>query len=536
VTGSESVGGLASGPADTPRSNGEATDAVVVDRVSKSFGPTRALHEVSLSIKPGESRALLGKNGAGKSTLMSVLTGLVTPDSGSVRVLGTEGHSDFTSVGCVYQRSTLVPAATAAENIALNRYPRSGPLIRWREVRRHAEELLAEWHCAHLVDSPVEQLAPLERKVVEICRVLASGPRVLLLDEPTAGLDRPAVRQLFDNIRRARARGVTVIFVSHHLHEVFEVCESVTTLRDGELVGTERLEGLKISDLIEAMVGETAAEEEAEMSAHRSAAKIRTDQPPILVTNGLTAEPKVSDVSITLSAGECVGVTGIDGAGHMQLAELLTGQRRADSGSITVAGTPVQLHSVRDAMAAGIGFTPEDRHISGFIPALGVAENATLGVLRTFKNRLGLLNFRRRDEAYQKLADDWSIKAHSAAQATEELSGGNQQKVVLARSVAADPRVLVLTNPTAGVDVQAKRSIYDTVDVLKKRGQSVLVVTSDDGDLEICDRILVMFRGKVTSELHPPFSESALAAAVQGPGHTPSAEEQPSHHGQGELP
>ena len=491
-------------------------ESILVEQVSKSFGPTRALVDVSLTIAAGESRALIGKNGAGKSTMMSILTGLVAPDSGSVRVLSDHGHSDFSAVGCVYQRSTLVPAATAAENIALNRYPTSRRLIRWGAVQRQAAEVLAEWGCEHVTDIPVEQLDPLERKIVEICRVLSRGPRVLLLDEPTAGLDRPAVQHLFDNIGKARERGVSVIFVSHHLHEVFQVCDSVTVLRDGKLVLTDRLAAMTVNDLVAAMVGESAAEAEAEVREHRAAGSVDVTSPPVLVARGVTAEPKVRSVDLELRAGECVGVTGIDGAGHMQLAEVLTGQRPAEAGTVAVDGKPVPLGSITGCTAAGIGFTPEDRHISGYVPALSVSENATLGVMRRFVNSARLINFGKRDSSYQRLADEWSIKAHSPAQPTEELSGGNQQKVVLARSVASDPRVLVLINPTSGVDVQAKNSIYSTIDGLKTRGQSVLVVTSDDGDLEICDRILVMFDGAVISELHPPYSETTLAAAVQG--------------------
>jgi len=511
------------------------TEAIVVDGVSKSFGPTRALVDVSLSIEQGESRALIGKNGAGKSTMMSILTGLVAPDAGAVRVLGAEGHSDFAAVGCVYQRSTLVPAATAAENIALNQYPTSRRLIRWGAVQRQAEEALGDWGCAHVADVPVEQLDPLERKIVEICRVLASGPKVLLLDEPTAGLDRPAVRRLFDNIAQARDRGVTVIFVSHHLHEVFEVCDSVTVLRDGKLASSGPLKSLSVPDLVAAMVGESAAQAESEVIEHRSAGAVDQASAPVLVVNGLTAEPKVHDVDLEMRAGECVGITGIDGAGHMQLAELLTGQRKPDSGTVTLDGSIVPLGDIPGCLAAGIGFTPEDRHLSGYVPALSVAENATLGVMRTFASKLQIMNFGKRDHAYQQLADAWSIKAHDASQAVEELSGGNQQKVVLARSVASEPRVLVLINPTAGVDVQAKNSIYSTVDTLKRHGQSVLVVTSDDGDLEICDRILVMYRGKVISELYPPFSEKVLAAAVQGGTEGASNTEtgHRSHSGQG---
>jgi len=503
------------------------TEAITVDRVSKSFGPTRALADVSLTIRRGESRGLIGKNGAGKSTLMSILTGLVSPDSGVVRVLDDEGHDNFSTVGCVYQRSTLVPGATAAENISLGRYPRRRGLINWSSVRRNALDALAEWGCAHLADRVVDQLDPLERKVVEICRVLASGPRVLLLDEPTAGLDRAAAQRLFEQMAEAHKRGVTTIYVSHHLHEVFEVCDSVTVLRDGRLVLTEKLKALSMTDLVEAMVGESVAEQTAAARQHRLAGQHAGNDPAVLVARELTALPKVRQVDLELRAGECVGLTGLDGAGHMQVAEVLTGQRAPDSGAVTVEGRPLPTGDIRRCIAAGIGYTPEDRHMSGYIPGLSVAENATLSILSQFTNRFGVLNFRKRDDFYRKLANDWSIKAHSPGQAVEELSGGNQQKVVLARSVAADPKVLVLMNPTAGVDVSAKDSIYSTIDDLKRAGQSVLLATSDDGDLEICDRILVMFDGEVVAEMHPPFSETEIAAAVQGPG-TPATSTAPA--------
>lgn len=492
------------------------TSAILVEGVSKSFGPTKALDSINLTIERGDSRALIGKNGAGKSTLMSILTGLVHPDSGSVTVVDENGDTGFSTVGCVYQRSTLVPAATAAENIALNRYPTRRRVIQWRQVRRDAVAALRDWGSEEIADTPVELLDPLERKIVEICRVLASGPKILLLDEPTAGLDRPAVRKLFDNVKRARARGVTVIFVSHHLHEVFEVCDSVTVLRDGRTVMSDKLERLTVPDLVQAMVGETAAEAQREVLAHTAETRVDTSGVPVLAVRGLVAEPKVHSVDLELRAGECVGLTGIDGAGHMQVAQLLTGQVSPDAGEVALDGTAVRLGSIPAAIRAGIGFTPEDRHLSGFVPYLSVAENATLGILPQLTGRFRLISGSRRDAAYGRLAEEWSIKAKGPHQAAEELSGGNQQKVVLARSVATEPKLLVLVNPTAGVDVQAKRSIYSTIDDLKRRGQSVLVVTSDDGDLEICDRILVMFEGSISAELHPPFSERQLAAAVQG--------------------
>ncbi|MFF5248762.1 sugar ABC transporter ATP-binding protein [Streptosporangium sp. NPDC000095] len=506
-----------------PSEQAGAEQAIVMDQVSKAFGPTKALSAVSLTVNRGESRALIGKNGAGKSTLMSILTGLTQPDSGSVRVLADGDATGTAGVGCVYQRSTLIPAATAAENIALARFPRSrAGFIRWSEVQRQATELLAEWEYAHLADTPVEQLEPLERKVVEICRVLSQGPRVLLLDEPTAGLDRGASQRLFHHIEKARARGVTIIYVSHHLHEVFEVCDSVTVLRDGWTVLTERLSRMTVPDLVDAMVGEAAAG--AGDGPH--AARAEPTLPPVLVASGVTA-PKVSDVDLALRPGECVGLTGLDGAGHMQLAEVLTGQRPAESGAVTLDGRPLPLGDISGCIQAGIGFTPEDRHISGYVPGLSVAENATLNIMPRFVNRFRLINGRKRDEFYSRLAGEWHIKAYGATQPTEELSGGNQQKVVLARSVAADPKVLVLVNPTAGVDVSAKKSIYDTIEELRADGRAVLIVSSDDADLEICDRIVVMVHGEVSTELRHPFTEGMIAAAVQGDG-TAEPERRPS--------
>jgi simple sugar transport system ATP-binding protein len=497
----------------------QTSQAIVVDNVSKSFGPTQALSNVSVSVACGESRALIGKNGAGKSTLMSILTGLTRSDSGSVEVMDSEGGTSFSNVGCVYQRSTLIPGATAAENIFLARFPRTSlGLIRWSEVNRRAVGLLEEWGCGHLATTLVEDLDPLKRKIVEICRVLSLGPQVLLLDEPTAGLDMAATQHLFSHVKKARSRGVSIIYVSHHLQEVFEVCDTVTVLRDGRMVLTERLEGLGVPDLVASMVGESASPE-ASSEHHPASTDSSPELPPVLVARALTCPPSVQEFDLELRPGECVGLTGLDGSGHVQVAGMLTGQRHVEHGTVTIDGAPLPLADIRGCIDAGVGFTPEDRHASGFVPAMTVAENSTMTVMRQFVNRLRLIRTAERDDFYGRLADDWSIKAVGPGQPTEELSGGNQQKVVLARSVAASPRVLVLMDPTAGVDVAAKQSIYATIEEIKLKGQAVLVVTSDDSDLEICDRVLVMFHGRVTAELLPPLSASVLAAAVQGSHH-----------------
>ena len=367
-------------------SDDQLNEVISVNRVSKAYGPTLALRDVSMVVRAGEARAVVGRNGAGKSTLMGVLTGLVHPDTGSVRIGEEDSAADGAPIGCVYQRSTLVPAATAAENVALGRYPR-GPLglISWRAVRDEARERLREWHCEQLADTPVEELEPLERKIVEICRVLALGSRILLLDEPTPGLDADATARLFEHIARARERGVTLVYVSHHLQEIFDVCDSVTILRDGAVVTTEGLDALTVSDLVAGMVG-------SHLGAAPEVVAVRRDPAPqaapardgavVLEARGLACAPKVTRFDLTLRAGERVGVAGLDGSGAIQVAEMLAGARAPDAGEATVNGRALPFGAVRRAIRAGIGFTPQDRHTSGFVPGLSVAENTTLPIVQ----------------------------------------------------------------------------------------------------------------------------------------------------------
>lgn len=483
--------------------------AVQVKNVSKTFGVTKALSDVSMSVEQGSSVALLGRNGAGKSTLVSIITGLQDADAGSVE-FGDRSASRG-GVGCVYQKSSLVSGLTAAENISLHSYPRSrSGLINWRKVRRQGQERLAEWECGHLGGRLVEDLEPVERKIVEICRVLSRAPDVLLLDEPTAGLDYGGAQRLFGRIEESRKRGVSIIYVSHHLEEIFDVCETTTILRDGRVVLDRTLDGLGINDLVHAMVGDV---ERAEVTERPSAV---VDSEPILEVQSLTLADRFEDVDLAVRPGECVGIAGLDGAGHVQVAEALCGLERIDSGKVTVLGKSLKPGDVRRSIAAGVGFVPEDRHTGGYVPGLSVAENATLPIMLELTNPLRMIRSRARDAIYNRLAVDWSIKAHGPTQPVEELSGGNQQKVVLARAVSSGPSVLVLMNPTAGVDVAAKQSIYETVKTMASRGLAVVIASSDDADFALCHRVIVMFRGKVHNELQAPFSDEELATTIQG--------------------
>lgn len=485
--------------------------AVDVSRISKSFGATHALTDVSMAVKAGESVALLGRNGAGKSTLISVITGLLTPDSGTITFGdGTRGHDQ--AVGCVYQKSSLIGGLTAAENICLQGFPRSRlGIIDWPQVRRRGRKFLAEWGCEDAADKLVDDLEPVERKIVEISRVLSLDPDVLLLDEPTAGLDYAGAQRLFKHIHEARGRGVSVIYVSHHLDEIFDVCDKAVVLRDGEVVMDHELAGLAVDDLVNAMVGDIGSKERVEQPP-----ALPSDAEPMVAVSLLSVHPRCQDVSFTVRPGECLGITGLDGAGHVQVAEALCGLTAADRGTVSLRGTPVEVGGVRGRIAAGISFVPEDRNNGGYVPALSVAENSTLPVMHRITNPVRMIRTKVREQMYRSLAAEWSIKAWGPRQPMEELSGGNQQKVVLARAVSSEPDLLVLMNPTAGVDVAAKRSIYETIKLTAGREKAIIVVSSDDEDFAICHRVLVMFRGAIHRELTAPFSDADLSKAIQG--------------------
>lgn len=484
--------------------------AVDVRNITKIFGVSKALDDVSMTIPQGSSVALIGRNGAGKSTLISIITGVTRADEGTVHFSGAAQESG--GIGCVYQKSTLVTELTAAENLMLNAYPRRAwGGVDWAKVRKQGAEILDEWDCGRLADTPVHELEPVERKIVEICRVLSHDPSVLLLDEPTAGLDYAGAQRLFEHIGTARERGVSLLYVSHHLDEAFDVCDRTTVLRDGHVVLDRELAGLSMSDIVGAMVGDAGASERIEQPT----AFVPSAETALAVRN-ISVGTRVRDVSFDVRPGECVGIAGLDGAGHVQAAQVICGLARPDSGSVSVGGAPLARFDVASAISAGIGFTPEDRHDGGYVPALSVSENATLPELYRLAGPLRFISGKRRNTLYRKVAVEWSVKADGPDQAVEELSGGNQQKIVLARAVSSDPSALVLVNPTAGVDVSSKRSIYKTVRSKAEEGMAVVVVSADEEDFSICHRVIVMFRGEVFRELDAPFSAHELTLAIQG--------------------
>jgi simple sugar transport system ATP-binding protein len=499
-----------------PAAGGDPAPPVVdATGISKRFGATVALDGVDLRVEPGEVHALVGRNGAGKSTLVSILTGLEPADSGTVLFGGVPapalGDRDAWRriVACVYQKSTIIPYLSVTENLFVNRQTEGHRLINWRSLRRRAGELLGDWDLDVDVRRPARDLTVEQRQMVEVARALSFGARFIILDEPTARLDAAAIARLFDRIRALRAQGVTFLYISHHLQEIFDLCERVTVYRDARHIVTAPIDGISHNELVAAMTGEQVTE----ASDPRPPAPPRAE--PVLAVDDLTVGISARNVSFDVAPGEIVGLAGAGGSGKFAVASVIVGLRRPDDGEVRVAGVVQRPGSVPRALAAGIGFVPQDRHREGLVPGLSVAENLTMTVPHRL-GRHGLLSVRRRNNLARRTIEQLDIVTRHPAQQVVELSGGNQQKVVMGRALADQPRVLVLMAPTAGVDVKSKRTLMDAAAESASGGAGVLVVTDDLDDLRYCHRVVVMFRGEVVAEVRGTWDDETLVAAMEG--------------------
>jgi simple sugar transport system ATP-binding protein len=514
------------------------TGAPVVEAigVTKRFGATVALHEVGLTVRPGEAHALVGRNGAGKSTLVSILTGLARPDAGQVRFAGQPAPSVAdpnawrAHVACVYQKSTIIQSLSVAENLYLNRqdsFSGARGLVSWRALYAHAARLLANWNID--VDPKVEagRLTVEQRQTLEIARALSFGARFIILDEPTAQLDGAGINRLFERLRSLQAAGVAFLFISHHLQEVFEICQTVTVYRDARHVLTAPVAGLGREALVEAMTGEATGLRGDRSGARGTAngaepdrpsgagAPVAADATPLLKVEHLTGTSEFEDVSLTVRAGEIVGLAGAVGAGAVAVGETVVGLRKPFRGTVSVAGRRVRPGSVPASLAAGVGFVPEDRHRQGLVPLRSVAENLTLTVVERL-GRYGFVSENARRRTAAGLMRRLDVKAAGPDQPVSALSGGNQQKVVMGRALASEPRVLVLIRPTAGVDVKSKESLLGTVQAAVADGRAALIVSDELDDLRIADRVVVMFKGEVVTELPRGWRDRQLVAAIEG--------------------
>ncbi|MFE8017878.1 sugar ABC transporter ATP-binding protein [Streptomyces antibioticus] len=500
-------------PADSDR-----VPVAEAEGIGKTFGATVALRDARITIAPGEAHALVGRNGAGKSTLVSILAGLRQPDSGVLRFSGEPapaiGDIDAwrSRIACVYQRSTIVQDLTVAENLFLNRQS-GGPLqpIRWKRLRRQAEELLGEYGVDVDSTARAKDLTVEQRQFVEIARALSFGARFVILDEPTAKLDARGISRLFDKLRDLRRQGVAFLFISHHLQEVYELCDTVTVYRDAAHVLTAPVAELGHQALVEAMTGESATTATAD--GVRSAG--RTGSANVLSIDGLTLSDACQDLSLGVRVGEVVGLAGAAASGNVRVGEAVAGLHRVEGGSITVNGRTLRCGSVPSALAAGVGFVPEDRHIQGLVNDRSVAENATL----TVTDQLGpfgtVLPARTRAFA-RRMIRDLDIKTPGPATAVSALSGGNQQKVVVARALATDPHLLVAIRPTNGVDVKSKEFLLGRIRRVADAGKAALIVSDELDDLKVCDRVVVMFHGRAVAEFTRGWTDEQVVAAMEG--------------------
>jgi len=495
--------------------------AVQAEGVVKRFGPTVALDGVKLTVRPGESHALVGRNGAGKSTLVGVLTGLHKADAGTV-TFGGEPAPAFgdtaawqSRVACVYQKSMVVPDLTVAENLFLNRFDENARWISWGRLRRRAEQLLSAYGVQVDPNTRARDLAVEQRQFVEIARALSFGARLIVLDEPTAQLDARGIARLFDRLRELQSQGVAFLFISHHLQEVYELCTAVTVYRDARHVLTAPVAEVAKEDLVAAMTGEKTAGATAWHAAGDAASDPAAE--PVLSAERLSLPGRFEPLDLQVRPGEVLGLAGAAASGNTAVGEVLAGMRKAGGGTVRVRGRAVRAGSVPDALAAGIGYIPEDRHDQGLVPERSVAENATL----TVTDQLGpwgtVLPSRTREFA-RGMIDSLDIKTQGPEQPVSGLSGGNQQKVVVARALARDPSVLVAVRPTAGVDVKSKDSLLGVVRRVADAGNAAVVVSDELDDLRVCDRVLALFHGRVVATFDSGWTDGELVAAMEGVG------------------
>ncbi len=484
--------------------------------LTKSFGAVRALRGVSFALLPGEVHALLGENGAGKSTLIKVITGAHAPDGGTMEINGeavarlTPAHARALGIACIYQQPALFPDLSVAENIALRLEKTSpGHLVRWTERRSRAAELLHRIGADIDPDKEVRALSMPEQQLVEIACALGSGARIVIMDEPTASLTQKEQHLLFAVVRELRVSGVGVIYISHRLEEIFALADRVTVLRNGESVGTNRVDELNETTLIRLMVGrEVAAIYPPPESAPGEV---------VLSLRGVgCAASGVRGIDLQVRAGEVVGLAGLVGAGRTELACMLFGLTPADAGEIQLSGHHVQLSDPRAAIAQGIAYVPEDRRRHGVILEMSIASNTTMAIhpqlfpgswLRLGAERRLTVDFIR----------DLAVKTSGPAAPGGSLSGGNQQKVALARWLATKPKLLILDEPTQGVDVGAKGEIHKIIRRLAREGLAVLLISSDLPEiLGMSDRIAVMRGGTIVAELPGHAAAHDLMAAALG--------------------
>ena len=471
--------------------------------IGKNFPGVVALAGVDFTVRVGEIHALLGENGAGKSTLIKVLTGVHPADEGEIRLggqlirPGAPKDAEQLGISTVYQEVNLVPSLSIAENITLGRQPGRGGFLNWRAIRRRAKAALARLEVDCDVDAELGSLSVALQQMVAIARALDTQARLLVLDEPTASLDEKEVAELFGIMRKLRADGLGIVFVTHFLEQVYAVSNRLTVLRNGQLVGEYATAELSRLELVGKMLGRAVSA--ADFAAHASTPGARGQ--PVLAARGLGRRGAIAPVDLALHPGEVVGLGGLLGSGRTETARLLFGIDAADSGEIKLKDAPVKVESPRDAVRLGLAFCSEDRKAEGILPNLSVREN----LIFALQGKHGALRPLTRDEQAQlckHYIKALRIKTTDAETPIKNLSGGNQQKVLLARWLATQPEVIILDEPTRGIDIGAKQEIEQLIAKLRDDGLAVLFISSEiDEVVRNCSRVLVLRERRLTGEV-----------------------------------
>ncbi|MEM6427813.1 MAG: sugar ABC transporter ATP-binding protein [Deinococcota bacterium] len=482
-----------------------------IQNISKRFPGVKALDDVSFDVHPGDVHVLMGENGAGKSTLMKILSGAYQPDEGSLTLAGEDVsfrdpiQARDHGIGMIYQELTVLPNLSVGRNIMLGQEPMTALWqVNWRKLYADAQAVLDELDLALDVRAPLQILNIAERQMVEIARSVQQRPRLMIMDEPTSALGKHEEEVLFALIDRLKARGVSIIYISHRMDEVFRLADTITVLRDGQHMATRPAGEFSRESLIELMVGRNV-----DVGRHDGVSQ-ETGEARVTTYN-LSVTNTLHDISFDLHAGEVLGVAGLVGAGQTQLAEVLFGLRQADAGTLSLDGNPINLPSPQAAISAGIAYVPEDRKDLGLVLMMSVQNNLTLAGLEQH-TKAGLLNLRALKTSAQTWVKRLGIRTASLGQQVDSLSGGNQQKVVLAKWLSLQPRVLILNEPTRGIDVGAKVDVHKLIRDIAASGVAVLMISSELPEvLSVSDRIMVMWQGHVTGILH---AESASEEQV----------------------
>jgi rhamnose transport system ATP-binding protein len=487
----------------TTASEGCTTPVLEVRGISKRFAATQALLDVDLDLVAGEVHCVVGENGAGKSTLAKIITGVESADAGTISVDGEPADIDDVhgaqqlGISAVYQQPMTFPVLTVAENVFAGRQPRlrAGtrelPVISWPQMRQAVSEIVSQLGIEIDPRTPMAALSTATQQLVEIAKALSINARILVLDEPTASLSSREVSALFRIVRDLTAKGVAVGFITHRLDEVFELADRVTVLRDGHLVGTHPIGEVTRSDVIRMMVGRSV--EVLYPKQETTAGDV------VLEADGLRRDGVFADVSFAVRAGEILGFAGLVGAGRTEVARALFGVDRLDAGTVRIAGQQVRPRSPRQMLLAGLGYLPEDRHTAGLVLPWPIFMNVSLAVLSRIRRRGSLVAPRIERELAERYVDALSIRARGVDQEIAALSGGNQQKALLGKWLATEPRVLVLDEPTRGIDVGAKVDVHGAIAELASKGLAIILISSELPEvLAMSDRVLVFCEGRIT--------------------------------------